>query len=129
MGPFHRWQKTVEKLRAAAKKRQDERDRAEKELEAAKDMESTAFRSLRQQGAVPQTSTADEIQAVVENPAKLKGFLSRKRGRNPMDRLISLVRDGMKLGYSLAGQNISAVDESAVMQFASPRFMSVVPGG
>jgi hypothetical protein len=66
----------------------------------------------------------------VENPEKLKEFLHKKRSsrsRKPLDRLVSLLRDGLRLGYSLAGKNTSEVDESTVMKFVSPRFMSVIP--
>jgi len=126
------WQKTVERLQVSAKQRRDEKNRAEKELEDAEDIESMAFKGLRHRGVIPGASTtmADDIQSIVENPAKMKEFLNKKRGsrsRKPMDRLMSLLRDGMKLGYSLAGKNTSEVDESTVMKFVSPRFMSVIP--
>lgn len=63
------------------------------------------------------------------DPKKLRNFLAKKRGdkaRKPMEKLIQLLRDGLKLGYTIAGKNTSRFDEKT-MKFVSPRFLSVVP--
>jgi hypothetical protein len=43
-----------------------------------------------------------------------------------MEKVMQLLRDGIKLGYSLAGQNTSDFDTRS-MKFISPRFLGVVP--
>lgn len=41
-------------------------------------------------------------------------------------RLSNLIRDGVKLGYSLSGQNATDLDQKT-MKVMSPRFLSVIP--
>lgn len=65
-----------------------------------------------------------------EDPKKLKMFLKDKQQKeaanDPKQRLITLLRDGVKLGYSLTGRNTSEFDDKTLKAF-SPRLMSVVP--
>lgn len=65
----------------------------------------------------------------MDDPSKLKAFLNKKRGehsKQPTDKLVRLLRQGLKLGYSLSGKNMSSADEKN-MKVASPRFLSVMP--
>lgn len=41
-------------------------------------------------------------------------------------RLSNLIRDGVKLGYSLTGQNLTDLD-TKTMKVMSPRFLSLIP--
>ncbi|KAH7698519.1 CRE-MLT-10 protein, partial [Aphelenchoides avenae] len=65
----------------------------------------------------------------VEDPKKLRKYLTSKKrehSRDPTQRITSLLQDGMKLGYALAGRNVS-VFENGTVKMISPRFFSVVP--
>ena len=67
---------------------------------------------------------------MIEHPKRLKQFLDIKRQDDPKadreQKLLGLVRDGVKLGYSLAGRNTSGFDDKNFKAF-SPRLLSVVP--
>lgn len=43
-----------------------------------------------------------------------------------MFKLITLLRDGFKLGFSLSGKNVTEIEDKT-MKIVSPRFLSVVP--
>ncbi|KAI6226349.1 Protein CBR-MLT-10 [Aphelenchoides fujianensis] len=120
------WQQTVSKLRMnGAKKRQMRKD-LEDESEESNDQ--MAFRGLKkhlmkqEQGDVD----ADEL---FESPEKIKAMINRvakKKNKKPVEKLLQLVRDGVKLGYSLSGQNTTDF-ENKTMKLISPRFLGVVP--
>ena len=52
---------------------------------------------------------------MIEHPQRLKEFLDIKRQDDPKtdreQKLLGLVRDGIKLGYSLTGRNTSDLDD------------------
>uniref|UniRef100_A0A7E4UR17 Uncharacterized protein n=1 Tax=Panagrellus redivivus TaxID=6233 RepID=A0A7E4UR17_PANRE len=64
----------------------------------------------------------------LEKPEDLMKLANDKRmnSHDPVRRMMNLMRDGMKLGYSMFGQNTTKFDEK-VLKVASPRFLSVVP--
>jgi hypothetical protein len=55
----------------------------------------------------------------------MKNFMKRaqqKKNKKPMEKLFQLVKDGVRLGYSLSGQNTTNFENKTVKLF-SPRFM------
>ena len=69
---------------------------------------------------------ADEL---LSNPENMKNFLKEahhKKNKKPIEKLMQLVKDGVKLGYSLSGQNTTDFEDKTMKLF-SPRFMGVVP--
>lgn len=63
------------------------------------------------------------------NPQKLSRIIQTvrsKKNRNPEENLIDILRQGMKLGYTLAGQNTTNFDNKTI-KLASPRFFGLVP--
>lgn len=69
------------------------------------------------------------MNSVVESPEKLKKFLAKTRMENadkPMGKLMSLLRDGLKIGFALAGKNDTDLEDKT-MKIVSPRFLSVMP--
>ena len=65
---------------------------------------------------------------MVADPKRLKHFMAERKGQKgePMDRIFSLVRDGVHLGYRLAGQNGTDF-ENKTLRMVSPRFLSIMP--
>lgn len=49
----------------------------------------------------------------------------REKGKAPIDRFVKLLREGLKLGYMVAGKNTTNFD-SKTLKMASPRFLSVI---
>ncbi len=65
----------------------------------------------------------------MKDPKKLKSFITKarnKKNKKPAEKIMDLLRDGFKLGYSLAGQNTTDFDTKS-MKFISPRFLGVIP--
>uniref|UniRef100_A0A1I7SDZ7 Uncharacterized protein n=1 Tax=Bursaphelenchus xylophilus TaxID=6326 RepID=A0A1I7SDZ7_BURXY len=54
------------------------------------------------------------------------GQKERPKVMTPQEKVANLLKDGLKLGYSLAGQNTSDFDEKS-LRIASPRFLSLMP--
>uniref|UniRef100_A0A915EPB6 Uncharacterized protein n=1 Tax=Ditylenchus dipsaci TaxID=166011 RepID=A0A915EPB6_9BILA len=100
------WQVTVQKLRDASVKRRQ----MEKRLgdESSENLEEFAFRGLKKPG-----SMREDLHRLIENPKKLKAFLSKKT-------------EGMKLTWAAAGKNVSHFEDRNI-NVASPRFLSVTP--
>jgi hypothetical protein len=67
---------------------------------------------------------------MIEHPQRLKELLNTRSQDDPKtnreQKLMRLVRDGIKLGYSLTGRNTSELDDKNFKAF-SPRLLSVVP--
>ncbi|KAF7631107.1 hypothetical protein Mgra_00008639, partial [Meloidogyne graminicola] len=49
-----------------------------------------------------------------------------EKGKSPIQRLVNLLRDGIKLGYALTGKNSTELDNKT-LKVVSPRFLSVTP--
>ncbi|KAH7701870.1 CBN-MLT-10 protein, partial [Aphelenchoides avenae] len=65
---------------------------------------------------------------VIRSPKKLKKFITGRKSRpskDPVEKVMSLVHEGVKIGYSLAGQNVSDFDQKS-LKVVSPRMFSVV---
>lgn len=66
---------------------------------------------------------------VMDDPKKLRKYLAAKKlesSNDPSHRIASLVKEGVNLGYALAGRNVSAF-ENGTLKVVSPRFFSVLP--
>ncbi|KAI1732619.1 moulting cycle domain-containing protein [Ditylenchus destructor] len=116
------WQETVIKITDSNKRRKEIRRKLEEE--SLENMEQFAFRGMKDRGMVQ-----DDLNDVFEDPEKLKKFLSKKRSeksKEPVHKLMGLLRQGLKIGYTLAGKNTSDFDDKT-LKIASPRFLSVVP--
>ncbi|KAF7636861.1 hypothetical protein Mgra_00003804 [Meloidogyne graminicola] len=121
------WQKTVERLRDSAKRRKE----LKKNFNEGEDTEigQLTYRGLKRQGIFGDDEDLNEI---AENPQKIFKFLEKLRSENftkkkkkePVGRLVQMLREGIKLGYALAGHNASEIDNKT-MRMVSPRFFSV----
>lgn len=72
-----------------------------------------------------------QFDAMQTKPKQFKeDLIKRKKTKaftnDPVSRLTDLVRDGVKLGFSIAGENTTDFDEKT-MKVISPRFLSVIP--
>ncbi|KAL3079073.1 hypothetical protein niasHS_014855 [Heterodera schachtii] len=116
------WQKTVQKIGNTEKRRKEIKRNLEEE--SVESLDQLTYRGLKRQGAIE-----DNLNDVIGDPKKLRNFLQRKRkekGKAPVDRFIKLLREGLKLGYSLAGKNLTDFDNKT-LKMVSPRFLSVTP--
>lgn len=50
----------------------------------------------------------------------------KENANDPAFKLITLLREGLKIGFSLAGQNATEMEDKT-MRIVSPRLLSVVP--
>ncbi|KAI1707294.1 moulting cycle domain-containing protein [Ditylenchus destructor] len=116
------WQETIEKIGNIARRRKETQKRLEDE--SLENMDQFVYRGMRSQGMIN-----EDLETVINDPAKLKRWLTKKRSeksKEPMQKLMGLLRQGLKIGYSLAGKNSSDVDDKT-LKLVSPRFFSVVP--
>ncbi|KAI1705938.1 moulting cycle domain-containing protein [Ditylenchus destructor] len=116
------WQETIAKISDSAKHRKEERKRLEEE--SLENMDQFVFRGMRDRGMIQ-----EDLDTVIRDPVKLKRWLAKKRSsktQEPMQRLVALLRQGLKIGYSFTGKNASDLDDKT-LKVASPRFLSVVP--
>uniref|UniRef100_A0A914E2Z5 Uncharacterized protein n=1 Tax=Acrobeloides nanus TaxID=290746 RepID=A0A914E2Z5_9BILA len=113
------WQYAVERIRDHAIQ---EKENKKQLKEAQKQFEDYRFRGLRHENI--------DVDEMIEHPQRLKELLDTKRQDDPKadreQKLLGLVRDGIKLGYSLTGRNTSGLDDKNFKAF-SPRLLSVVP--
>ncbi|KAI1703975.1 moulting cycle domain-containing protein [Ditylenchus destructor] len=116
------WQETIVKLQQNAKRRKEKRKHLEDE--SLENMDQFVFRGMRDRGMVQ-----EDLETVFNDPKKLKRWLDKKRSaksKDPMQKFIALLRQGLKIGYSLGGKNASEFDDKS-LKVVSPRFLSVVP--
>ncbi|KAH7720088.1 Protein MLT-10, partial [Aphelenchoides avenae] len=104
------WQFTLEKLR----RHNEAKKKAEQEAEDADDAkaESIMFKGMRNQMMGSKSWRQQQAAASAK--------------RDPTARLMGLLRDGFKMGYTLAGQNTSKF-ENSTLKVLSPEFFSVSP--
>ncbi|CAD5215061.1 unnamed protein product [Bursaphelenchus xylophilus] len=120
------WQMAVEKVRLSAHKRKAARKAFAERQEKGdfENLQQLAFRNLGQKH-----SMANELEGMIEKPDEMKKMIRDKKFKmmaDPVGRMTNLVREGVKLGFSLAGQNSSDLDEKT-LSLISPRFFSVTP--
>ncbi|KAI6174680.1 hypothetical protein M3Y97_01017500 [Aphelenchoides bicaudatus] len=120
------WQDTVLKLRENGARKIKMRKELEQDSEES--MNQMVFGGIRKHLMKEQNGgfDADEL---LTNPDGMKDFLKKaqqKKNKKPIEKVFQLVKDGVKLGYSLSGQNTTNF-ENKTMKLFSPRFMGVVP--
>lgn len=120
------WAETVQKLKRNAALLKKHKQKAELEAESEESLNSMALlaakRSMREDVAM----NDDDFDQIAGNRTRLKAWL--KTRRTPGDvasNVIGILRQGMKLASSLAGQNTTDFDNKNI-QVASPRFMGLV---
>uniref|UniRef100_A0A914E811 Uncharacterized protein n=1 Tax=Acrobeloides nanus TaxID=290746 RepID=A0A914E811_9BILA len=115
------WQYAVERIRGRVIQ---EKENKQQLKEARKQFEDYLFRGFRHEN---ENIDVDEM---MEHPKQLKQLLEIKRQTDPKtdrdQKLLDLLRDGVKLGYSLVGRNTSELEDKNLKAF-SPRLLSVVP--
>ncbi|KAI1696571.1 moulting cycle domain-containing protein [Ditylenchus destructor] len=118
------WKEVIGKISQNDKERKNKRKWLEGES-SIEDMEQLVFRGMRQKGVVN-----EDLPSVFEDPTKLKQWISKKKNstkcKEPMEKLLALLRQGLKLGYTIAGKNTTDFDDKT-LRIVSPRFLSVVP--
>ncbi|CAD5213614.1 unnamed protein product [Bursaphelenchus xylophilus] len=121
-----RWQNTVEKLKINGAKRKKFKKLVENDSE--ENMNQIQMKSLRNKLTGKKEPTVDvDIEEMAENPEKLKNFVkNRKTPKNYEEKVMDLIRRGVKLGYSFAGKNTTNFEDKN-MKLVSPRFLGVVP--
>ncbi|KAI1701039.1 moulting cycle domain-containing protein [Ditylenchus destructor] len=121
---LQKWQETIALMRERALRRKEAQKRLEEE--SLENMDQFIFRGMRDRRIV-----REDLATVLNDPSKLKHWLTEKsasKPREPAEKLIGLLRQGLKIGYSLSGKNSSNFDDKT-LKIASPRFLSVVPDG
>uniref|UniRef100_A0AC35FF69 Uncharacterized protein n=1 Tax=Panagrolaimus sp. PS1159 TaxID=55785 RepID=A0AC35FF69_9BILA len=117
------WKAAVHHVRLAAKEKKDfeaEQNKRAKD-EEQDDIEKFAFRGLKHEGI--------DIEKVLDDPKELQRMAKenrKQRRKMPMGKVLDLLRQGVKLGYSVTGQNTTNFDEKT-LKVASPRFLSLIP--
>ncbi|KAL7070884.1 hypothetical protein ACQ4LE_009647 [Meloidogyne hapla] len=116
------WQRTVERIKESTQRRNN----IKKKLGGSeiKNMDQLIYSGLKRQGVIQ-----EDFNDVIENPEKLQQFLKKKqfeKEKAPLQRIVNLLRDGIKLGYALTGQNSTEIDNKT-FKVVSPRFLSVTP--
>ncbi|KAI1701421.1 moulting cycle domain-containing protein [Ditylenchus destructor] len=118
------WKETIGKIRKNASERKEKRKWLEGEKSVER-MEQLVFRGLSRRGIIK-----EDLPSIFNDPSKLKRWLNEKRKsmkpKDPMEKLLGLFRQGLKLGHSLAGENVTDFDDKT-LKVVSPRFLSVVP--
>ncbi|KAI1707793.1 moulting cycle domain-containing protein [Ditylenchus destructor] len=118
------WKETIGKIRKNASERKEKRKWLEGEKSVER-MEQLVFRGLSRQGIIK-----EDLPTIFNDPAKLKRWLNEKKkslkSKDPMEKLLGLLRQGLKLGHSIAGKNVTDFDDKT-LKVVSPRFLSVVP--
>ncbi|CAD5210616.1 unnamed protein product [Bursaphelenchus okinawaensis] len=120
------WQDTVEKLRNNGLKRKKYKKLVEDDSE--ENLRQIQMNVFKEKLMGKPDLTADiDVDGMVQDPKKLEKFVKdRKKPKNKEERVIDLIRDGLKLAYTLAGQNTTGFDNKT-MKIVSPRFLGLVP--
>ncbi|KAI6238496.1 hypothetical protein M3Y99_00673100 [Aphelenchoides fujianensis] len=120
-----RWQETVERIKVAGEKKRAMQKRIDEESEES--LDQMAFRGIQKQLGKDEGNM--DVEMLMKDPTKLNEFVNKaktKKNRKPLEKVMQLLRDGIKLGYSLSGQNTTDFD-TRTMKLVSPRLLGVVP--
>ncbi|KAI6237542.1 hypothetical protein M3Y95_00276000 [Aphelenchoides besseyi] len=128
------WQEVVERAKVIHTKTENERKQMlNSEEEDENDGEETKmFRGISDQLKSEIHKVANPYQHRWSKTRKISNSGSpqnRQRDQKPADpkeRLSQLLRDGIRLGYSLTGGNLTGFDDKP-LRVMSPRFLSVMP--
>ncbi|KAE9547626.1 hypothetical protein FO519_009162 [Halicephalobus sp. NKZ332] len=118
------WKLAVQRIHEAAKNRQkyeQELEKRHRDDEGEDDLEKYAFRGLGKKSL--------DVMKVLDDPKELKSLArhqKQEKSKEPMRKILDLLREGVKLSYQMTGKNVSDFDDKT-LKVASPRFLSVVP--
>ncbi|KAE9554210.1 hypothetical protein FO519_002574 [Halicephalobus sp. NKZ332] len=117
------WQKMVEKARSTGMKRRElkRKYRLKADLDPLEEM---AFKALENRNLLPED--VDNVIEKLQNNPDYRAAEKKKQEKNPVKKIMGLMREGLKLGYMAAGRNTSGFDTKTV-RVMSPRFLSVTP--
>uniref|UniRef100_A0AC34FLW7 Uncharacterized protein n=1 Tax=Panagrolaimus sp. ES5 TaxID=591445 RepID=A0AC34FLW7_9BILA len=113
------WQSVIDKAQKTAnKKRKLKKARQHLPKDSMEDMALGVFGRDRFQN--------EELDEVLKDKSKRKQLFQKMqhKPKNPQQKLTGLLRDGMKLAYTILGKNISNFDEKN-LKFMSPKLFSV----
>uniref|UniRef100_A0A183CLD1 Reverse transcriptase domain-containing protein n=1 Tax=Globodera pallida TaxID=36090 RepID=A0A183CLD1_GLOPA len=126
------WQNTVEKIRLTSKRRKSAR---KQKLASENEPLKQFVQKAMDPGQIPfgdmdeilERGNRTEIRQIIRQAKRQKSARSNAKngGKMDADKLVQLVRQGVTLGFALAGENTTGWDEKT-MRIASPRFLSVV---
>uniref|UniRef100_A0A1I7SGW7 Uncharacterized protein n=1 Tax=Bursaphelenchus xylophilus TaxID=6326 RepID=A0A1I7SGW7_BURXY len=121
-----KWQETVAKLRKNGAKRKKFADLVENDSE--ENMHQMQLGGLKEKILGRKNDMINEdLEEIMKSPKELKKFVEKKKiPKTKEEKIVEIVRNGLKLMYSLAGQNTTNFDEKN-MKVVSPRFLGLVP--
>ncbi|KAL3084626.1 hypothetical protein niasHT_034665 [Heterodera trifolii] len=132
------WQNTIEKIRQTSKRRKTMRKQKMEPEKALLKLQQQIAGNGQNNNAGEQIPFGEmdeilergnrtEIRQIIRMAQRQKS--ARRNGKKDKkmdpDKLVQLVRQGVTLGFALAGQNTTGWDEKT-MRLVSPRFLSVV---
>ncbi|CAD5210614.1 unnamed protein product [Bursaphelenchus okinawaensis] len=120
------WQETVSKLRSNGAKRKKYKKLIEDDSE--ENMNQMQMHALKDKmiGNKPM-STDEDLEDALQDPQKLRKYVKDKKvSKTREDKILDVVKSGLKLMYSLAGENTTNFEDKN-MKLVSPRFLGLVP--
>ncbi|CAD5218193.1 unnamed protein product [Bursaphelenchus okinawaensis] len=131
-----RWEQVIEQAQNINKETSrlfEKRDDSDENLDDPLKFKSMA-KQYENNGVMEQTKKLAKLQKIDEDdpssPDVLNDIVSeygkQNKPKSPEEKITNLLKDGIKLGYSLAGHDTSDFDEKS-MRIASPRFLSLMP--
>uniref|UniRef100_A0AC35GNI6 Uncharacterized protein n=1 Tax=Panagrolaimus sp. PS1159 TaxID=55785 RepID=A0AC35GNI6_9BILA len=118
-----RWQSVIDKAHQTADKKR--KLRKSRQYLPVTSMEEMAFGQLGQN-----RFQNDELGEILEDKSKRKMFLHKiqKEPKNRQQKFAGLIRNGMKLAYTLLGKNMTNFDEKN-LKIMSPKLFSIFNEG
>ncbi|CAD5213606.1 unnamed protein product [Bursaphelenchus xylophilus] len=120
-----RWQSTVEKLRANGAKRKKYKELIENDSE--ENLQSMNLGLYKEKMVKKNPASDVDLEKLLKDPEELKKFIKKKKiPKTKEEKVVDMIRSGLKLMYNLAGKNTTNFEERN-MKLVSPRFLGVVP--
>ncbi|CAD5213604.1 unnamed protein product [Bursaphelenchus xylophilus] len=120
-----RWQNTVAKLKTNGAKRKKYKELIENDSE--ENLQSMNLGLYKEKMVKKNPASDVDMEKLLKDPVELKKFIKKKKiPKTKEDKIVDMIRSGLKLMYSLAGENTTNFEERN-MKLVSPRFLGVVP--
>lgn len=122
------WQRTIKRLMNIASL-QREQQKQQEEWQKSADDDADEFNDKIWHKRFGVSSDHQQEKQQTNTPTGLLELLALKHGKKPtepVDRLMRLLRQAIRLGYSLTGRNGTDM-EHRTFRTLSPRFLSVIP--
>lgn len=118
------WQDTVSKLKYNGEKRWKYKKMVEEDSEES--MNQMALKGFRDKMMGKKELSVDiDVDELMKKPEKLTEFVNKhKKSKTREGKVVDLIRDGMKLVYSITGQNTTNFDQKT-LKLVSPRFLGL----